>query len=133
VSLAKAAIANGGNGAVKRVQAIRLIWSACAMLALICASSSAHPHDEPETLILKGTLTKVDAINRAIELDTVDRKTKAVRNMLLFVDAKVKLRQGKTRINLGELRPGQLVTCIVERDHKEGGGERLTAFEIRVI
>jgi hypothetical protein len=102
------------------------------MVALLWASSSAHPHDEPETLILKGTLTKVDAVNRAIELDTVNRRTKAVRNMLLFVDAKVKLRQGKARMALGELRPGQRVTCIVERDHNEGGGDRLVAFEIRV-
>jgi hypothetical protein len=52
--------------------------------------------------------------------------------MLLFVDAKVKLRNGKARMTLGELKRGQRVTCVVERDHGDGGGERLTAFEIRL-
>ena len=117
---------------MKRSDPIRLIWCACAMVALVSASFSAHPHDEPETLVLKGTLTKIDAVNRAIELDTVDPDTTTPRNMLLFVDAKVKVRQGKTRMTLGELRPGQRVTCVAERDHKDGQGERLTAFEIRV-
>ena len=102
------------------------------MVALMWASSAAHPHDEPETFVLKGTLTKVDAVNRAIELDTIDRETKAVRNMLLFVDRNVKLRQGKARMTLGELKPGQRVTCVVERDHREGARDRLTAFEIRL-
>jgi hypothetical protein len=117
---------------LKRVQPLRLMWCTFATVALLWASSSAHPHDEPETLILKGTLAKIDGVNRAIELDTIDRKTKATRNILLFVDAKVKIRQGKARMTLEQLRPGQRVTCVVERDHKDGGGERLVAFEIRV-
>ena len=52
--------------------------------------------------------------------------------MLLFVEAKAKLRNGKARISLVELKPGQRVTCEVERNHKEDGSERLLAFEIRL-
>jgi cold shock CspA family protein len=35
-------------------------------------------------------------------------------------------------MNLEELNPGQQVRCEVERNHKEDGSERLTAFEIRL-
>ena len=35
-------------------------------------------------------------------------------------------------MSLEELKPGQRVTCEVERNHHEDGSERLTAFEIRV-
>lgn len=117
---------------MKRSQPTRLILCASVLVTLVLASLRAHPHDEPDIFTLKGTLTEVDVVNRAIEVDTVDAKTKIARNLLLFVDAKVKLRNGKARINLEELRPGQRVTCDVERNHKEDGSERLTAFEIRL-
>ena len=109
-------------------------WLRWVLMMVMVASVSpmAHPHDEdPEILWLSGTLTKVDVVNRAIELDAVDRKTNTVRNLLLFVDAKVKLRKGKARIGLGDLRPGQRVTCTAEREYVDGG-ERLRAFEIRL-
>jgi hypothetical protein len=94
----------------------------------------AHPHDEPDIFEVKGTLTKVDFVNGVIEIDTIDRATKAARNMLLFVDRKVKIRNGKVRVELAGLQRGQRVTCSVERQHQEGreDRERLTVFEIRV-
>jgi hypothetical protein len=94
----------------------------------------AHPHDEPEILDVKGILTKVDVVNQIVEVDTIDNKTKARRNLLLFVDRKVKIRNSKTRLALGDLQPGQRVTCRVERRHQAGreDRERLTVFEIRL-
>ena len=103
----------------------------CVTMALMSASPRSHPHDELEIVTVSGTLTKVDAVNRAIELDIFNSKTKTTRNMLLFVEAKAKLRNGKARITLVELKPGQRVRCEVERNHKEDGSERLIAFEIR--
>lgn len=117
---------------MKRRQVTQLIGHACALVALMPASLRAHPHDEPDIFTLKGMLTKVDVINRAIEVDTFDSKTKTSRNVLLLVDRKAKLRNGKARMNLEELNPGQQVRCEVERNHKEDGSERLTAFEIRL-
>ena len=110
-----------------------LIFSAVAILAL-SSTPKAHPHDEPEIFDVKGTLTKVDLVNQVVEVDTIDSKTKARRNLLLFVDRKAKISNGKTRMALGELQPGQRVTCAVERKHQEGreDRERLTVFQIRL-
>jgi hypothetical protein len=117
---------------MKRVQPLGLLCCAC-VIVFMAASPRAHPHgDEPDHFDLKGVLTKIDVVNRTIELDTIDPSTKAPRNMLLFVDKKVKLRQGRARVELGALAPGQRVTCTVERVHNEGGRDRLTAFEIRL-
>jgi hypothetical protein len=57
---------------MRHIQPMRLLSCACAMVALVSASGWTHPHDEPETCTLTGTLTKVDVVNRAIELDTFD-------------------------------------------------------------
>ena len=109
------------------------IFCVCAVLVL-ASTPKAHPHDEPEIFDVKGTLSKVDLANQIVEVDTIDSRTKARRNLLLFVDRKVKIRNGKTRMALGELQPGQRVTCTVERQHQEGreDRERLTVFEIRI-
>jgi hypothetical protein len=115
-----------------RPQLTRVMGLAWVMVGLLSVSARTHPHDEREIFTLKGTLTKVDAVTRAIEMDTFDSKTKTSRNLLLFVDRKVKLRNGKARMNLEELTPGQRVTCEVERNHKEDRSEQLTAFEIRL-
>jgi hypothetical protein len=117
---------------MKGIQPTRWIACVCVTVALMSALPRSHPHDEFEIFIVRGTLTKVDAVNRAIELDIVDPKTKTTRNMLLFVEAKAKLRNGRARMTLAELKPGQRVRCEVERNHKEDGSERLMAFDIRL-
>jgi hypothetical protein len=121
-----------GVDPMKGIQPMRWISCVCVTVALMSASPMSHPHDELEIITLRGTLTKVDAVNRAIELDIFDSKTKTTRNMLLFVEAKAKLRNGRARITLVALKPGQRVRCEVERNHKEDGSERLIAFEIRL-
>jgi hypothetical protein len=71
--------------------------------------SAADPHDdEPEVFTVKGTLTKIDLVMPApvIAVDTIDRATKAPRNLLLFVDKKVKIRSGRAKLQLSELQPG---------------------------
>jgi hypothetical protein len=117
---------------MKGIRPMRWISCVCFTMALMSASPGSHPHDELELFTVSGTLTRVDAVNRAIALDVFDSKTKATRNMLLFVEAKAKLRNAKARISLLELKPGQRVRCEVERNHKEDGSERLITFEIRV-
>jgi hypothetical protein len=95
----------------------------------------AHPHgDEPEFFEARGMLTKVDVANRVIEIDVVDNETKATRNLLLFVDPKVKIRNGNVRVELASLQRGQRVRCMVERRHPEGREDLLRAivFEIRL-
>ena len=111
-----------------------LIWCLYLVLVLASASLRAHPHDEPEIFEVKGTLTKVDVVNRIVELDTFDSRTKITRNLLFFVDGRIKIRNGKVRVELAQLKPGQRVTCTVERKHQEGreDRERLTVFEIRL-
>ena len=73
-------------------------------------------------------------MNRAIELDTTDPATRTRRNMLFFVDQKVKIRSGKARVELAALQPGRRVTCSIERQFQQGreDRERLTVFEIRL-
>jgi hypothetical protein len=117
---------------MRGIQPTRWIVCVCVTVALMSASPRSHPHDELEIFAVRGTLTKVDAVNRAIELDIFDSKTKTTRSMQLFVEAKAKLRNGRARITLAELKPGQRVRCEVERNHKEDGSERLIAFDIRL-
>ena len=78
-------------------------------------------------------MTKVDVANQIVEIDVVDNKTKATRNLLLFVDPKVKIRNGRVRVELESLQRGQRVRCMVERRHPEGREDlaRLIVFEIR--
>ena len=109
-----------------------MIWCACVMVALAPALAGTHPHDEPEIYTLKGTVTKVDVANRAFELDTLDPETKAPRNLLLFVDARARLRNGKAPLNLVDLRPGHRLRATVERQHDETGRERWRAFQVSV-
>jgi hypothetical protein len=60
--------------------------ASAALLAITSISSRAHPHDEPEIFQVKGTLTNVDAVNRAIEVDAIESSGRPPRNVLLFVD-----------------------------------------------
>ena len=111
---------------------MRLMWCAWMLMVFASASVAAHPHHEPEIFVLWGTLTKVDLVNKAIELDTFDPTTRAPRNLLLFLDKKVKLRNGKAKLDVTELKPGQRVICTVEREPDEGGADRMVAFEIQL-
>jgi hypothetical protein len=104
---------------------------ACLIAALISSSMLlAHPHGLDTTTVLTGTLTKVDQKLQAIEVDTIDRRTLARTNVLVFIDGKSKIRQGKTRLTPAELAPGQRVTCVAEREEDKGG--RLVAIDIRL-
>jgi hypothetical protein len=123
------------RSAVKRQTLSLTLFMAWVCAVFVLASTSrAHPHDEPEIYEVKGTLTKVDLVNQIIEVDTIDTRTKTPRNLLLFVDRKVKIRNGKTHVKFAELHRGQRVLCTVERKHQEGreDRERLTVFEIRL-
>jgi hypothetical protein len=105
----------------------------CGALVLGLCSLAAHPHDdEPEIVDVRGTLTRIDAVHNTVEVDTVDPRTRAIRNQLLFVDRRAKIRNGKVRISLAELQPGQSVACVVERQRRPGQEDRLLAFEIRL-
>jgi hypothetical protein len=66
-------------------------------------TSKAHPHDEPEILDVKSILITVDIANQIVEVDTIDNKPNARRNLLLFADRKVNIRDRKTRIALADL------------------------------
>ena len=125
------------NVHLRRLSASPLVrLMACVSAVLLTASMSPsahpHPHDEREILEVKGTVTKVDLVNRVLEVDIFDRTTQTTRSMLLVIDKKVKIRNGKRRIELAALPLGQRVTCSVEREHLEGRGPRLTVFDIRL-
>lgn len=112
---------------------MRRRWCACLLVVLVSASAQGHPHDdEPEILVLRGTITKVDVLNRTIELDTIDPTTKTTRTVLLFLDKKVKLRSGRARLDINALKPGQRATCTAEVSRDEGQVGRLIAFEIQL-
>ena len=106
----------------------------CVILLSVLVASPAigHPHAERQIVVLRGTLTKVDSVNRAIEMDTIDPETKRPRNVLLFLDQKVKLRRGKARLHLGELKVGQQVNATVELTHDEAQAERFVALGIQL-
>lgn len=123
-----------GGGCRVRCPGLRLhraLW--CLFVMVLSTSSiSGHPHNEPETFFLRGTLTKVDVVNRTIEVDTIDARTRAIRNVLVFVDKKVNLRTGKVRLDIEALKAGLRVTCTGDRLSNESHGERMVAFEIQV-
>jgi hypothetical protein len=91
----------------------------------------AHPHGEDTTVVFTGTLTKVDVQNQTIEVDAIDRRTLVRRNVLLFIDAKAKMRHGKRRITSAELTAGQRVTCVAEVEEDRDG--RLVVFDVRLL
>jgi hypothetical protein len=115
---------------------MRLLLASSVCLVVLGAStpSVSHPHDDPEIFEANGTLTKIDIARQFIEMDVIDNRTKAPRNQLFFVDRKVKIRAGRTRLQLTDLRPGQRVRCTVERQHSDGREDlaRLIVFEIRL-
>src|SRR5262245_6570095 len=111
------------------------LLSFAALMVLVSATPSvSHPHDDPEIFDARGTLTKVDLARQFIEVDVVDNKTKVTRNQLFFVDPRVNIRAGKTRLRITDLRAGQRGQVSVMRLHEEGREdvERLVVFEIRL-
>jgi hypothetical protein len=111
---------------------MRLIWCVTLLSVLAVPALTAHPHEERQIVVLRGTLTKIDSVNRAVEVDTIDPSTKKARNLLLFLDKKVKLRRGKARITLGDLKVGQQINSAVELTHDEAQAERFVALEIQL-
>lgn len=104
----------------------------CLVIAMVVGAGSLHPHVERDIFDLNGTITRIDALNRTLEVDTVDPGTKQTRNVLLFLDGKVKLRSGKMKVDLSAFRPGQRVNCTVERTHDDADVERLVARTVRL-
>jgi hypothetical protein len=106
---------------------------AIAALALAVAPVRAHPHPgDVVTDTLRGRVTEIDLERRTIAVDTLDRKTKKPRNYLMFLDKKVKVTQGKKKMAITELTPGQPVICLVEVELNERGEDtKFIAFEIR--
>jgi len=94
------------------------------------ATPQAHPHNENTIVFLTGTLVNVDLKTQTIQVHGFDRETKSTRTLVLFVDPKIKLKQGKRRLALSDLTAGQSVACTAERelDHDS----RLVVFEISV-
>jgi hypothetical protein len=89
---------------MKRIRRARTLWCVWLMVALAPALASTHPHDDPET--------------------------KAPRNLLLVVDARARLRNGKAQMTFADLKPGQRLRATVERQHDDGGRERWRAFQV---
>lgn len=108
------------------------MWYASLLVALVVGAGNPHPHIEREIFDLDGTITKIDAVNRAVELDAIDQHTKQPRNLLLFLDKKVKLLNGKAKVDLSAFKPGQRVNCTVERTHDAAEVERLVALAIQL-
>ena len=107
----------------------------CGVLLLSVSASSAmagHPHVERQIFFLRGTLTKVDVVSQAVEMDTVDPTTKQARNLLVFVDKKTKFKRGKTRMVLSDLKAGQQVRSTIELTHDEAQAERFIALEVQL-
>ena len=94
------------------------------------ATPQSHPHDENPIVRLSGTLVNVDLKTQTIQIAAFDRETKSTRTLVLFVDPKIKLRQGKRRLALSDLIAGQRVTCTAERELDRDS--RLVVFEISV-
>jgi hypothetical protein len=109
-----------------------LLGAACGAVILAAAVAAAHPHDELDIFDTRGTLTKVDVVNNAIEIDTIDARTKTVRNELFRLDRRTKIRNGRARLRLADLQAGQRVVCVVERFHRDGQKDRLIVLEIRL-
>jgi hypothetical protein len=93
----------------------------------------AHPHPgDVVTDTMRGRVTEVDLERRTLAIDAIDRKTKKVRNYLVFLDPKVKITRAKKKVALTELMPGQAVICVVEVELNEDGQEtRRIAFDIQ--
>ena len=117
-----------------RARASFVVLTVCLALLGSATRSVSHPHDEPDLFDADGTLTKVDVARQFIEIDVFDKKTKTTRNLLLFIVPKAKIRNGKTRVGILELRPGQRVRCTIVREHPEDREdlERLVVHEIRL-
>jgi hypothetical protein len=109
-----------------------LLGAACGVVILASVVPAAHPHDELDLFDARGTLTKIDLVNNVIEVDTIDARTKIVRNELFRLDRRTKIRNGRARLQLANLQAGQRVVCVVERFHRDGQKDRLIALEIRV-
>lgn len=91
-----------------------------------------HPHVEREIAVFTGTVTKVDGANRTIEVDTIDPRTKQPRNYLLLLDKRAKIRDGKVRLGIDDLRQGQRVTCTAELRHDAADDERWIASQVEL-
>jgi hypothetical protein len=103
------------------------------VLVLFVASlpSEGHPHGA-DTFDVAGTLTRVDAANRIVEIDTVAGIGSPSRHLLLFVAFKAAIRAGGKDTTLLRLRKGERVVCTVRRQQQPGreDRERLTVLEI---
>jgi hypothetical protein len=71
------------------------------------------------------------AIGRSRSTNT--SRTKAGQNLLLFLDKKAKVRNGKSRMDVAELKAGQQLRCTVGRMHQDGKADRLIAFEVQLL
>ena len=107
----------------------------CGILAIVAvlawpALTQAHPHNENPIVTLTGALTVVDLKTQTIQMTALDPETKSTRTMVLFLDPKIKVRNGKRPMAIAELAAGDRVRCMAERelDHDS----RLVAFEISI-
>jgi hypothetical protein len=106
---------------------------AAVMTLMFCPPVVGHPHFEREILLFTGSITKVDTIARTIELDTIDPRTKRPTNVLLFLDKKVKIRNGKGRLAVADLKAGDRVTCTAKLTEDDSGSERWISSNMQLI
>ena len=93
----------------------------------------AHPHPgDVVTDTMRGRITAMDLERQTLAIDLIDKKTRQVRNYLVFLDPKVKVTRAKKKVALMELTAGQAVICVVEVELDEKGQEtRRIAFDIQ--
>src|SRR5215203_6485845 len=111
-------------------RSLRLLCACFFVLLSWSSGLQAHPHEKDTIMVFTGTLDRVDLKTQTIELDTIDADTRQARNVLMFVDRKAKLRQGKKRIALADLTVGRRAVCTAERDVHDDS--RLVVFDIRM-
>jgi hypothetical protein len=54
------------------------MWCICLLVASVVGAGNLHPRVEQVIFDSNGTITKIDAVNRAVELNTVDARTRVV-------------------------------------------------------
>lgn len=107
---------------------MRTAMSTLVVAALLPLMLAAHPgHGEVSTM--SGTVAAVEA--KRIQLDVFDRASFSNKRIWVFVDDKTKIQDGKTRLQLADLKRGQPVDCMAETEEGTDGATALRAIQIR--
>lgn len=94
------------------------------------AAAANHPHGPDSEVYFSGALKSVDLEAGTLVVDAVDPRTFARDNVRVFLRKDVTVRQGKRRLSVADLEPGQRLTIIGEREDDQDG--RIVASDIQV-